>query len=193
MMRSVRMLMAAGLVAMATTLLLADKAKISVNVNEKFSFAGPFTYAWTTPTGEIKMLQVADANPERWRLMWDPTIVSAVDRELGSRKYTAAPLETADIKATYYILIGPDVASQKMGQFMAPTMEWGLPPFQGVATSYSIAERGSLVIDLYSQARKVVVWRGMIQANINLERTDAQRNASISKAIGDLFKKLPTK
>jgi hypothetical protein len=193
MMRSVRMLMAAGLVAMATTLLLADKAKISVNVNEKFSFAGPFTYAWTAPTGEIKMLQVADANPERWRLMWDPTIVSAVDRELGSRKYTAAPLETADIKATYYILIGPDVASQKMGQFMAPTMEWGLPPFQGVATSYSIAERGSLVIDLYSQARKVVVWRGMIQANINLERTDAQRNASISKAIGDLFKKLPTK
>ena len=193
MMRSVRMVMAAGLVAMATTLLVADKAKISVNVNEKFSFAGPFTYAWTKPTGEIKMLQVADANPERWRLMWDPTIVSAVDRELGTRKYTAAPLETADIKATYYILIGPDVASQKMGQFMAPTMEWGLPPFQGVATSYSIAERGSLVIDLYSQARKVVVWRGMIQANINLERTDAQRNASISKAIGDLFKKLPTK
>jgi Domain of unknown function (DUF4136) len=193
MMRSARMLMAAGLVAMATTLLVADKAKISVNVNEKFSFAGPFTYAWTTPTGEIKMLQVADANPERWRLMWDPTIVSSVDRELGSRKYTAAPLEPADIKATYYILVGPDVASQKMGQFMAPTMEWGLPPFQGVATSYSIAERGSLVIDLYSQARKVVVWRGMIQANINLERTDAQRNASISKAIGDLFKKLPTK
>jgi hypothetical protein len=80
-----------------------------------------------------------------------------------------------------------------MGQFMAPTMEWGLPPFQGVATSYSIAERGSLVIDLYSQSRKLVVWRGMIQANINLERTDAQRNASISEAIGDLFKKLPTK
>jgi hypothetical protein len=193
MMRSMRMSMAAGLVAMATTLVVADKAKISVNINEKFSFAGPFTYAWTAPTGEIKMLQVAENNPERWRLMWDPTIVSSVNRELGARKYTVAPLETADIKATYYILIGPDVASQKMGQFMAPTMEWGLPPFQGVATSYSIAERGSLVIDLYSNERKLVVWRGMIQANINLERTDEQRNASISKAIGDLFKKLPTK
>jgi hypothetical protein len=193
MMRSMRMSMAAGLVAMATTLVVADKAKISVNINEKFSFAGPFTYAWTAPTGEIKMLQVAENNPDRWRLMWDPTIVSSVNRELGARKYTVAPLETADFKATYYILIGPDVASQKMGQFMAPTMEWGLPPFQGVATSYSIAERGSLVIDLYSNERKLVVWRGMIQANINLERTDEQRNASISKAIGDLFKKLPTK
>jgi hypothetical protein len=193
MMRTMRLLVALGMVVMASTLLMAAKAKISVNINEKFSFAGPFTYAWTTPTGEIKMLQVAENNPDRWRLMWDPTIVSSVDRELAARKYTPAPLETADIKATYYILIGPDVASQKMGQFMAPTMEWGLPPFQGVATSYSIAERGSLVIDLYSQSRKLVVWRGMIQANINLERTDAQRNASISEAIGDLFKKLPTK
>ena len=193
MMRRMRLLVALGMVVMATTLVMAAKAKISVNINEKFSFAGPFTYAWTAPTGEIKMLQVAENNPERWRLMWDPTIVSSVNRELAARKYTTAPLETADIKATYYILIGPDVASQKMGQFMAPTMEWGLPPFQGVATSYSIAERGSLVIDLYSQSRKLVVWRGMIQANINLERTDAQRNASISEAIGDLFKKLPTK
>jgi hypothetical protein len=68
-----------------------------------------------------------------------------------------------------------------------------LPPFQGVATSYSIAERGSLIIDLYSQSQQLVVWRGMIQANINLKRTDAQRNASISEAIGDLFEKLPTK
>lgn len=193
MMRSARMLVMLGMLAMATTLLTAAKAKISVNINEKFSFAGPFTYGWTAPTGEIKMLQVADANPDRWRLMWDPTIVSSVNRELTARKYTAAPLESADIKVTYYILIGPDVASQKMGQFMAPTMEWGLPPFQGVATSYSIAERGSLVIDLYSQSQKLVVWRGMIQANINLKRTDAQRNASISEAIGDLFEKLPTK
>jgi hypothetical protein len=193
MMRSVRMLVMLGMVAAATTLVTAAKAKISVNINEKFSFAGPFTYGWTGPTGEIKMLQVADANPERWRLMWDPTIVSSVNRELTARKYTAAPLDNADIKVTYYILIGPDVASQKMGQFMAPTMEWGLPPFQGVATSYSIAERGSLIIDLYSQSQQLVVWRGMIQANINLKRTDAQRNASISEAIGDLFEKLPTK
>jgi hypothetical protein len=188
-MRKVRLLMAVGLVVLATTLVTAQKVKLSVNVNERFSFAGPFTYAWTTPTGELKMLQMSDPNPDRWRQMWDPTIVSTVNRELGARQYTAAPLESADIKVTYYILIGPDVASQKMGQFMAPTMEWGLPPFQGVATSYDIAEKGSLVIDLYSQKDKLVVWRGMAQANIDLRRSDAQRNASIAKAIGELFKK----
>ena len=99
MMRRMRLLVALGMVVMATTLVMAAKAKISVNINENFSFAGPFTYAWTAPTGEIKMLQVAENNPDRWRLMWDPTIVSSVNRELAARKYTVAPLETADIKA----------------------------------------------------------------------------------------------
>ncbi|BCS32342.2 hypothetical protein TBR22_A15520 [Luteitalea sp. TBR-22] len=181
--------MAAALVLVASSLVMAQKVKLSVNVNERFSFAGPFTYAWTTPTGELKMLQVTDPNPDRWLTLWNPPIVSSIDRELRARQYTPAPLESADIKVTYYILIGPDVASQKMGQFMAPTMEWGLPPFSGLATSYDIAEKGSLVIDLYSQKDKVVVWRGMAQANIDLRRSDAERNAAISKAVGDLFKK----
>ncbi|WP_239492384.1 DUF4136 domain-containing protein [Luteitalea sp. TBR-22] len=184
-----RLVVAAALVLVASSLVMAQKVKLSVNVNERFSFAGPFTYAWTTPTGELKMLQVTDPNPDRWLTLWNPPIVSSIDRELRARQYTPAPLESADIKVTYYILIGPDVASQKMGQFMAPTMEWGLPPFSGLATSYDIAEKGSLVIDLYSQKDKVVVWRGMAQANIDLRRSDAERNAAISKAVGDLFKK----
>ncbi len=76
---------------------------------------------------------------------------------------------------------------------MAPTMEWGLPPFQGIAQSYDVAEQGSLVIDLYSQSRKFVVWRGMAQANINLERSDARRNKNISKLIGELFSTTPSR
>jgi hypothetical protein len=189
MMGRIQVMVGAALVVMATALTLADRPKYSANVNEKFSFAGPFTYAWTAPTGELKMLQVAEKDPDRWRRLWDPTIVSAVDRELGARGFTAAAKDTADIVLTYYILIGPNVASQKMGQFLAPTMEWGLPPFQGVATSYDVAEQGSLVIDLYSQSRKVVVWRGMAQANIDLRRSDAERNKNIAKLIGELFKK----
>lgn len=193
MMGRMRVLVGAALVVMATTLLVAERPKISANVNEKFSFAGPFTYAWTTPTGELKMLQAAEKDPDRWRRLWDPTIVSSVDRELAARGFTAAPKETADIIATYYILIGPNIASQKMGQFMAPTMEWGLPPFQGIAQSYDVAEQGSLIIDLYAQDRKLVVWRGIAQANIDLRRSDAERNKNISKLITDVFKKYPGK
>ena len=188
-----RVMLGAALVVLATSLTLADRPKISAHASEHFSFAGPFTYAWTTPTGELKMLQAAEKDPDRWRRMWDATIVSSVDRELGARQFTAAASESADIIATYYILIGPNIASQKMGQFVAPTMEWGLPPFQGVAQSYDVAEQGSLVIDLYSQERKLVVWRGVAQANIDLRRSDAERNRNISKLITEVFKKYPTK
>lgn len=189
----VRVLLGAALLVAATALTTADRPKISANVNEHFTFTGPFTYAWTTPTGELKMLQAAEKDPDRWRRMWDATIVSSVDRELTARAFTSAAKESADIIATYYILIGPNVASQKMGQFLAPTMEWGLPPFQGIAQSYDVAEQGSLVIDLYSQERKLVVWRGVAQANIDLRRSDAERNKNISKLITDVFKKYPTK
>ncbi len=50
MMRSVRMVVAVALVAMATALVTAEKPKLSVNMSENFSFDGPFTYAWTAPT-----------------------------------------------------------------------------------------------------------------------------------------------
>lgn len=188
-MREMRVFLGAMLVVMAATLAVAERPKYSAHVSENFSFAGPFTYSWTTPTGELKMLQVAEKDPDRWRRLWDPTIVASVDRELGTRGFTAAAKESADIILTYYILIGPNVASQKMGQFLAPTMEWGLPPFQGVTQSYDVAEQGSLVIDLYSQANKVVVWRGVAQANIDLRRSDAERNKNIAKLITELFKK----
>jgi hypothetical protein len=193
MMGKMRVMLGAALVVMATTLAVADRPKISANVNENFSFTGPFTYAWTSPTGELKMLQAAEKDPDRWRRMWDPTIVSSVDRELAARGFKTAASESADMILTYYILIGPNIASQKMGQFMAPTMEWGLPPFQGIAQSYDVAEQGSLVIDLYSQERKLVVWRGVAQANIDLRRSDAERNKNISKLITEVFKKYPSK
>lgn len=189
MMRYARAVLGMVLVASATALLVAEKPKYSANISENFAFTGPFTYAWTSPTGELKMLQVAEKDPDRWRRLWDPAIVSSVDRELTTRGFSAGAKESADIIATYYILIGPNVASQKMGQFMAPTMEWGLPPFQGIAQSYDVAEQGNLVIDLYSQSRKFVVWRGMAQANIDLRRTDAERNKNISKLITELFKR----
>ncbi len=182
------------LVAVAAGVAVAERPKFSANIREDFSFAGPFSYAWSSPTGELKMLQVAEKDPDRWRRMWDRAIVSTIDRELGARGFTAGDRDSADIIATYYILIGPDVASQKMGQFMAPTMEWGLPPFQGRAQSYDVAERGSLVIDLYSREQKYVVWRGMAQANIDLRRSDAERNTNIAKLITELFQKhYPTK
>jgi hypothetical protein len=189
MMRYARAVLGMVLVASATALLVAEKPKYSANISENFTFAGPFTYAWTSPTGELKMLQVAENDPDRWRRLWDGAIVGSVDRELAARGFTAGAKESADIIATYYILIGPNVASQKMGQFMAPTMEWGLPPFQGIAQSYDVAEQGSLVIDLYSQSRKFVVWRGMAQANIDLRRTDGERNKNIAKLITELFKR----
>ena len=60
MMRYLRAVVGMVLVASATALVVAEKPKYSANISENFAFTGPFTYAWTAPTGELKMLQVAE-------------------------------------------------------------------------------------------------------------------------------------
>jgi hypothetical protein len=189
----VRAGLAGVLVVVAAAVAVAEKAKITTHVSERFSFARPLTYAWADPSGTLKFLQVTETDPERWRRVVEPTIVRSVDTELGRRGYTQAPREQADIVANYYVLVGPDVAMQRMGQFMAPTMEWGLPPFQGRVTSYDIAEQGSLVIDLLAREQNLVVWRGVVQARVHLEKSDAERNVNIARRINELFKKYPKK
>lgn len=182
-----------ALVIGATALLDAEKAKITAHASPRYSFATPGAYAWAQPTGTIRFLQTAETDPERWRQAVDATIVRSVDTELQKRGYRPAPAETADLTVTYYILVGPDVARQQMGQFLAPTTAWGLPPFAGRATAYDIAEQGSLIVDLASRDTQGVVWRGIIQARVHLERSDADRNVALARGILDLFRKFPRK
>jgi hypothetical protein len=185
--------MAATLVVAAAALVGAEKAKISVNVNEKFSFAGPRTYAWAEPSGELRFQQVVERDPEQLRRRIDPDIIGPISAELNARGYTAAPRDQADLVANYYLLVGPNISSQYMGQFVASVPEWGLPPFAGATQSYEVYEQGSLVVDLLSTERKTVVWRGVIQAKVRWERTDAQRREALTGHIRDLFKKFPVK
>lgn len=193
MVAGVKVGVAAAAVALAATLVSAEKAKITVNMNEKFSFTGPLTFAWAEPTGELKLQQVVERDPEQLRRRIDRDITGPISAELESRGYTAAPREQAALIANYYVLIGPNISSQYMGQFVATVPEWGLPPFVGATQSYEVYEQGSLVVDLLSTERKTVVWRGVVQGRIRWERTDAQRREALTGHIRDLFKKFPVK
>lgn len=189
---SVRAVVAILMVGTAA-ILAAEKGKITVNVNDKFAFDRPLTWAWAEPTGELKIQHVVERDPEQLRRRVDPDIVTPITAELNARGYTAAPREKADLVANYYLLIGPAINSQYMGQFVASVPEWGLPPISGATQSYEVFEQGSLVVDLLSTERKTVVWRGIVQAKIHLERTDAQRRTAIAEHVKNLFKKFPVK
>ena len=87
------------------------------------------------------------------------------------------------------ITLGTD--AQTIGQFLPAVTAWGVPPFTGATQSYSVIERGSLVLDI--SANKEVVWRGIGQAELKPGQTQEKRAALIRAAVADILKKYPPK
>jgi hypothetical protein len=50
-----------------------------------------------------------------------------------------------------------------------------------------------MVLDVTSQATNNIVWRGIAEAKIESERTDAQREQRVHEIVGDLLAKFPKK
>lgn len=173
---------------------LDAKVKIRVQHDETFDFRTLRTWAWyPSGAGDVKMLISADDDPAQLKAQVEPTITDAVARELAKRGLVpAAPGAQADMHVLYYLLISVGDSSQLMGQFIA-NPEWGLPPLRGATASLEVYEQGSLVLDLIAVSQKSTVWRGVAQAEIDWEKTDAQRQQRIRDAIRDMLAKYPPK
>ena len=168
--------------------------KINVAQDKIFAFAGLGTWSWHPGgAGEVKMALTPDDDPEAVRKRFEPLIMQAVAQELGARGYSQATAGTPDLHVLYYLLVSTNMSAQTVGQFIPGTTEWGIPPFSGSTQSLRVVEQGSLVVDVLSPATNAVVWRGIAQAEILRQKTDAQRDERIRRAIRDMFKKFPEK
>ena len=94
---------------------------------------------------------------------------------------------------TYYVLITVAQGSQEMGQFLPPMAQYGVPMFAPATQSLSIYPQGTLVLDIASPDPAHVVWRAVAQAEVELDRTEAQRGARLRNIIKDVVAKLPRK
>ena len=80
-----------------------------------------------------------------------------------------------------------------MGQFLPAVTEWGVPPFTAQTTAISVYPMGTFVLDVASPDVDHVVWRAVAQAEIDLEKTEAQRAVRIKSVVHDVVAKLPRK
>jgi uncharacterized protein DUF4136 len=180
--------------AAAATGLNAAKVKVRSDYDKKFDFAALHTYSWHPDgAGDVKLLQATNDNPSALRGQLEPVIKSAVDQILRQRGFTNPTTGKPDFYVYYYVLVGPNISAQTMGQFLAPVPEWGVPPFAPSTTSLEIYEQGTLIVDVSSVSLQSMVWRGTAQAEIDRARSDAARDARIRDAVGEMFKKFPPK
>ena len=167
--------------------------KVKTQFTKSFDFTKAKTWSWHEGgPGEVKMALTADDNPELVRQRAEPIIMEAVGATLPQRGLAAAaPGAPSDVKIKYYVLITLGTDAQTIGQFLPAVTAWGVPPFSGATQSYSVIERGSLVLDI--SANKEVVWRGIGQAELKPGQTQEKRAALIRAAVADILKKYPPK
>ena len=172
---------------------LTAAVKVKTQFTKSFDFTKAKTWSWHEGgPGEVKMALTADDNPELVRQRAEPIILEAVGATLPQRGLAAAASGApSDVKIKYYVLITLGTDAQTIGQFLPAVTAWGVPPFSGATQSYSVIERGSLVLDI--SANKEVVWRGIGQAELKPGQTQEKRAALIRAAVADILKKYPPK
>jgi len=177
-----------AVVALVTTLGAASKIKVDTKYDKRYDFTKVKTY--TSSAGEVHLLQLSGDDPKALQQRFEPVILRAVDRTLAERGLARAT-GPADVEVNYYLLIGPGMTAQTMGQFLPAVTEWAIPPFNAATQSLEIYEQGTLIVDIAGGDR--VVWRGSAKAEIDRQLDGEKRDARIESAVRDMLKKFPPK
>jgi uncharacterized protein DUF4136 len=177
---------------LATTMAIA-RVKVQSQRDPGFDFARLKTWAWNPSSpGEIKMVGTSLRDPETVQRQYQPVITQAIEEEFVRRGYAKAT-GSPDFYATYYVLITMGSASQYAGQFLPTNAQWGIPLFAPSTINLTVYPQGTLVLDAASPAPDRVIWRGMAEAQIEVQNTEAKRTARIKGIAKDLLAKFPKK
>jgi hypothetical protein len=189
-MKMKRMLAIVVLVGLGAAVLIAGP-KVQVQADPKFDFSRLKTWSWSqSGAGDVKVWVSAESKSEPVKRQYEPVIMKAVEDEMSRRGFSRASSAAPDFNVTYYVLVTVGSASQQMGQFLPAVAQWGLPPFAPQTTALRVYPKGTLVLDIATDPGGVV-WRGVTQAEIDMERTEAERATRIRERVRDVVAKFP--
>jgi uncharacterized protein DUF4136 len=179
----------------ATGVVLDAGMKVTVQRDERFDFTTLKTWTWDTPApGKVILLRTKDDNPEQARQRFEPTVMDAVTAELPKRGLApAAGGAAGDVRVAYYLIVTVGANSEYMGYNIPGSVSWVLPPFNPATTRLEVVQRGSVVVDIISPAKQMVIWRGMAKGDIDEGKTDDQRKTRIREAVAKVLAKYPPK
>jgi Domain of unknown function (DUF4136) len=188
-----RAVVAALMLAVAAAGTAIAGVKVQSQSEPNFAFASLKTWAWNpSGPGDFKVWVSSESDPAPVKKQFEPVILQSVDEQLGKKKFMKVDGKP-DFFVTYYALITLGMNSQQLGQFLPSLSEWGVPPFTAPTTSLKIYPEGNLVVDIAAGSTNHVVWRGIAQSEINLDRSDSERVKRLRDAVKDLLEKFPPK
>jgi len=134
------------------------------------------TYKWITIQGGEHPNQIEDAE-----------IKEAVDSQLAARGLTKTDSDDADLYVGYQVAINQQQQWTAFG--MGGGWRFG---GMGTATSSTI-DTGTIVIDMYDQAGKQLVWSGRATKTLDPSKSQEKNQKDLDKAMEKLLKDFPPK
>jgi uncharacterized protein DUF4136 len=193
MMKNCRTLGVTGVLVVAAVVSLAA-VKVRVERDPAFDFTKLSTWTWNPEgPGLVKIWLYAESKSEPVQKQYEPVIMKAVEDHFAKRGYVTGANYKPDFRVTYYVLITQGSSSQYMGQFLPTNAQWGIPIVSPATSSLTFYPQGTMILDVTSLATGNIVWRGIAEAKIESERTDAQREQRVHEIVGDLLAKFPKK
>jgi hypothetical protein len=138
------------------------------------------TYKWVKIEGGTPMDQITDTQ-----------IKTAIDKQLGTKGLTKTDDEKADLYVGYQAAITQE---RQWNTYGSPAYgygpRWGYGGGMGTATSSTI-NIGTVGIDVYDPAAKMLVWRGAASKTIDEDANPEKRQKNLDKAMAKLLKNYP--
>jgi hypothetical protein len=186
-----RRLTAVVLLVAACTVVL-DAAKTQIQKDDKFDFTRIKTWDWSpTGAGEVKIIVTQNSKSEPVKRQYEPVILKAVEDQLAARGYARATMTKPDFHVMYFVLVTVGSTSQYMGQFLPSYAQWGIPMFSPQTSALEVYPQGALLIDAKLPDAADMIWRGMVEAKVELEISEAKRAQRLQGFIKELIGKFP--
>jgi hypothetical protein len=194
MIRRGRQVLLAAVLVIPAALAIAGGVKVRTQYDKAFNFTPLKTFGWHPGgAGDVKLLVSDTGDAANIQRTLEPVIIEAVDNALKHRGLTKTEPGQGALQVNYYLLIGPKMSTQEMGQFVPGVPEWGLPGLSwGATTAYTAYVQGSLVVDISTPADGTV-WRGIAEAEIDGKLSDEQRRQRIMDGVSRMLKDFPPK
>jgi hypothetical protein len=174
--RKAMVAMGLGLV-LAYVVSSAAAQDVTTNFMPGVDFSKFHTYRWVSVPNAKYPNQIVDAQ-----------IKDAIDSQLQAKGLTKTDDEKADLYVDYQI------GMQQETQWNAFGMGGGWRFGGGMATAtQSTINIGTLVLDIYDQANKTLVWTGRATKSMDLSKNPEKNQKDLDKAMAKLLKNYPPK
>lgn len=179
------------LIAACTVVL---QAKTQFQKDKNFDFSKLQTWDWSpTGAGEVKIIVTQNSKSEPVKRQYEPSLMKAVEDQLTARGYARATVTKPDFHVMYFVLVTVGQTSQYMGQFLPSYAQWGIPMFSPQTSALEVYPQGALLIDAKLPDAPDMIWRGMVEARVETEISEAKRISRIQGFVKDLISKFPKK